>query len=59
MSNDAIPGKNCHVYCPYGKQCRFRDGEIGLDPDDCNTYYKIEKIVNEPPEEPEEEDGDW
>ena len=51
--------ENCHSYCPYRKQCRYDKGSEGREPEDCNTYYKIEKIVNEPPEEPEEEDGDW
>ena len=51
--------ENCHSYCPYRKQCRYDKGSEGREPEDCSTYYKIEKIVNEPPEEPEEEDGDW
>ena len=37
--------KNCHEYCPYRKQCRFRDGEIGLDPDDCAMYAKIDDLL--------------
>ena len=41
------PTKNCHAYCPYGKMCRYAKGEIGKNPDDCGTYYKMDDLNNE------------
>ena len=56
-------GKNCHEYCPYRKQCRFHEGKIGLDPDDCSMYYKLDDIINdarmEEKEEAFEAEDDW
>ena len=56
-------GKNCHEYCPYRKQCRFREGEIELDPYDCSMYYKLDDIINdarmEEKEEAFEAEDDW
>ena len=56
-------GKNCHEYCPYRKQCRFREGEVGLDPDDCSMYYKLDDLMNdarmEEKEEAFEAEDDW
>ena len=43
--SDINPNENCHAYCRYAKQCRFREGEVGLDPDDCSMYAKIEEIA--------------
>jgi len=63
MINDIEQGKNCHAYCQYGKQCRFRDGEIGLDPDDCSMYYKLDDLTNdernEEKEQAFEDTEDW
>jgi hypothetical protein len=39
--------KNCHEYCPLRKCCRYAKGEIGLDPYDCGTYYKLDDLMNE------------
>ena len=43
--NDIDKTKNCHVYCRYGKQCRYLDGKTGQDPEECYMYYKIEDIM--------------
>ena len=55
--------KNCHSYCRYRKFCRYHKGEIGLDPDDCSMYYKLEDILNdsrmEEKEKEFEEVEDW
>ena len=50
---------NCHEYCRYHKQCRYDKGSDERDPEDCNTYYKIEKVVNEPPDETDDDEEDW
>ena len=39
--------RNCHEYCRYGKQCRYNKGDVGRRPDDCGTFYTIEKVVAE------------
>lgn len=63
MIEDVDKGKNCHAYCEYGKQCRFREGEIGKDPDDCSMYFKLDDITNdarmEEKEKEFEEIEDW
>ena len=53
---------NCHNYCRYGKQCRYKKGENGINPEDCAMYYKIEDLLREADdikrEQQEEEDDD-
>ena len=39
------PDKNCHEYCPYGKQCRYLDGAVGFDYNECAMYYKIDDLM--------------
>ena len=39
------PNKNCHEYCRFGKMCRFLNGEVGLDPEECVMYYKIDDLL--------------
>ena len=62
-SINRIQGKNCHEYCPYRKQCRYQKGDVGLEPEDCNMYYKLEDILNdsrmEEKEKEFEEVEDW
>ena len=60
-----MPKANCHEYCRYSRYCH-KTGEAGLDPDDCPTAWRCEKIewdvfldkCAEPIEEPEDPD-DW
>ena len=42
---DVPQNVNCHEYCRYRKQCRYCDGKVGLDPDDCAMYAKIEDLM--------------
>lgn len=41
------PTKNCHEYCLYRKQCRYAEGSIGQDPEECGMYYKIDDLMND------------
>ena len=47
--------KNCHSYCNYAKHCRYAKGEIGLIPEECARYWKIEDILNDAQDILEEE----
>ena len=55
--------ENCHSYCPYGKQCRYHNGDIGLVPEECSMFYKLEDIINDAKTEEKErafeEVDDW
>lgn len=53
--------KNCHEYCRWGKQCRYMDGENGLDPAMCAMYWKINGIMTDSIQEKKryEEGEDW
>ena len=39
--------KNCHEYCPNAKYCRYLDGDIGIDYEECAMYYKIDDLLME------------
>lgn len=38
-------GENCHQYCPYAKRCRYADGAPGLEPENCDMYYKLDAVI--------------
>ncbi|MBP5442260.1 MAG: hypothetical protein J6Y60_03385 [Treponema sp.] len=38
---------NCHNYCSYAKMCRYEKGSIGMDPDECAMWYKIDDLMND------------
>ena len=46
-----IPGetRNCHEYCHYAQACNMmlhgHPGTIGMNPEECAAYYKIEDIL--------------
>ena len=65
---DNCPRKksNCHNYCRFGKYCRYLDGGIGNDPEECAMYYKIDDLLMEAEDvrreqerERGEEEEDW
>lgn len=45
-----IPGetRNCHEYCHYAQDCHVvmhgHPGTIGMNPEECAAYYKIEDL---------------
>ena len=58
--------KNCHEYCRYGKMCRYLTGEIGVDPEECAMFYKIDDLLMDAKDIKEEQErgrgeleGDW
>lgn len=57
--------RSCREYCRFSQYCH-REGEPGLDPEDCPTAWRIEDCIwdaecdrrEEPENEPEDPD-DW
>lgn len=47
--------RNCKEYCRFAKCCYLK-GEPGLDPDECPRAWKIEDILMETKDWPDQED---
>lgn len=41
------PPENCHEYCPYARRCRYADGVPGLEPENCDMFYNLDKVIKE------------
>ena len=41
------PEKNCHEYCPIAKCCRYALGEVGINYEECGTYYKLLDLIED------------
>ena len=53
---------NCHNYCRYGKYCRYAEGSIGMNPEECAMYYKIDDLMMDASfmgRHGKEEEEDW
>jgi hypothetical protein len=46
--------RSCREYCRFSQYCH-REGELGLDPEDCPAAWRIEDLMENKPEEAEEQ----
>lgn len=51
-------GKNCREVCRFSQLCYAR-GEVGRDPFECPTAWKIEDLIMDTKYEPEEDDEEY